>query len=156
MVAGDAFALRYIGDALVYLADMMSSTSGPSLRNGIRERPSTWPTDSGDPVESRNLPAAPPEVGDDPASSDGSTATLGPAVGTGESSSPTSFDFIVGGHHDVRPDRSRNVGVEDHSAFPVGEWTRVYVPTIRLAECCAALEALLSELPSSDEPQVTP
>jgi hypothetical protein len=45
----------------------------------------TWATDSGDPVESRNLPAAPPEVGDDPAGSDGSTATPTPAVGTGES-----------------------------------------------------------------------
>lgn len=70
------------------------STSGPGLRDGIRERPSTWPPDSGDPVESRNLPAAPPEVGDDPAGSDGSTATRAPAVGTGESAGPTSADGI--------------------------------------------------------------
>lgn len=50
--------------------------------------------------------------------------------------------FIVGAHHNVREDRSRSIGVEDHSAFPVGEWTRLYVPTARLDECIAALDAL--------------
>ncbi len=54
--------------------------------------------------------------------------------------------FIVGAHHNVREDRSRSIGVEDHSAFPVGEWTRLYVPTARLDECIAALDAL----PDSD------
>ena len=121
MVAGDAFALRYIGDAVVYLADIISSTSGPGLRDGIRERPSTWPSDSGDTVESRNLPAAPPEVGDDPAGSDGSTATRGPAVGTGESTGPTSFVFLweygIG-------ERFRTIGLGPvtHVAVPFDEW----------------------------------
>lgn len=75
-------ARRYLYEQVV---ELTAKPPAPGLRDGIRERPSTWPPDSGDTVESRNLPAAPPESGDDPAGSDGSTATRGPAVGTGES-----------------------------------------------------------------------
>lgn len=75
-------ARRYLYEQVV---EITAKSPAPGLRDGIRERQSTWPPDSGDTVESRNLPSAPPEVGDHPASSDGSTATRGPAVGTGES-----------------------------------------------------------------------
>jgi hypothetical protein len=91
-VASEAFALRYIGEALVYLADIISSTTGPGPESWLPGAPVPCPTDSGDPVKGRDLPAAPPEVGDDPAGSDGSTATLGAAVGTGESPAPSSFE----------------------------------------------------------------
>lgn len=196
---------RHIRSAVLDEITQFDDGAGPE--SWLPGAPVPCPTDSGDPVKGRDLPAAPPEVGDDPAGSggstatlgaavgtgespapssilsvgpnvdeacerlrafasgahapdppatetDGSTATRGPAVGTGESQGPTSFDFIVGAHHDVRPDRSRNIGVEDHSAFPVGEWTRVYVPTARLDECCAALDAVLSGAHAPDRPVV--
>ena len=57
-------ARRYLYEQVV---EITAKPPAPGLRDGIRERPSTWPPDSGDTVENRNLPAAPPEVGDDPA-----------------------------------------------------------------------------------------
>lgn len=60
--------------------------------------------------------------------------------------------FIVGAHHDVHEDRSRSIGVEDHSAFPVGEWTRLYVPTALLVECCETLDAMFESRAHAPDP----
>lgn len=69
--------------------DEHARSSGPGLSETIPASPVPSPSDSGPTVEGRNLHETPPEVGDDPSCSDGSTATHGRAASTGESPAPT-------------------------------------------------------------------